>query len=143
MLAFVRILLDLRREHPVLRRRRWFQGQPIRGIDDIAWFRPDGEEMNDEDWGWGEAATLGMFLNGEALRLPDPHGHRILDDSFLLLFNAYHEAVPWTLPEARWGAAWKVLVDTTRWEPAEERLEAGVMRPVGARSVLVLVRDAA
>ncbi len=141
MLAFVRRLLDVRRAHPVLRRRRWFQGQPIRGIDDIAWFRPDGGEMSDEDWGWGEAATLGMFLNGEALRFPDPHGHPVRDDSFLILFNAYHEPVSWTLPRERWGAAWTVLIDTTRWVPTEERLGAGVGRVVEGRSVLVLIRD--
>jgi len=140
MLVFTRRLLEIRRSHPVLRRRRWFQGRPIRGIDDIAWFRPDGKEMSDEDWDSGEAASLAVFLNGDGLHSPDEHGHRIVDDSFLLFFNGHHEAVAWTLPGPRWGEEWSVLLDTTRWEPEDEHVGAGSTRGVEGRSALVLVR---
>ena len=61
LLAFVQRLIQLRREHPVLRRRRFFQGRRIRGseVKDLAWFRPDGKEMTDEDWNKGYVRCLG------------------------------------------------------------------------------------
>ena len=78
-LAFCEDLIDLRSRHPVFRRRRFFEGEPIFSgeLSDIAWFRPDGEEMTDEDWQTGFAKSLAVFLNGEALPDPDPRGRRL------------------------------------------------------------------
>ncbi|MFA9431751.1 glycogen debranching protein GlgX, partial [Egicoccus sp. AB-alg2] len=89
LLAFTRGLIGLRAEHPIFRRRRWFQGRPLRGeeIDDIAWLRPDGTEMDDEDWDASYAKSLQVFLNGRGIASPDPRGQQIVDDSFLVLFN--------------------------------------------------------
>ena len=101
LLAFTRRMITLRREHPVLRRRRWFQGVPIRGSVDIGWCRPDGAEMSDEDWGSG-TGSVGAFLNGEAITDRDRRGRRITGDSLLLLFNGQHEPIEWTLPK-QWG----------------------------------------
>jgi isoamylase len=137
---FTRRLLEIRREHPVFRQRRWFQGRPIRGIEDIAWLHPNGEEMDDAAWDSGEQ-TLAVFLNGDAFRFPDRRGHRIKDESFLLLLNAHPEPVMWTLPKARWGKEWVVMIDTTAWEAPQERLRAGDVREVEARSLVLLRRD--
>ena len=84
----------LRAEHPVFRRRRFFQGRPIKGsdIEDIVWLRPDGAPMTEHDWNSGYARTLAVFLNGEGIPERDPLGERVVDDSFLLLFNAHHLA---------------------------------------------------
>ena len=83
------------RDHPVFRRRRFFQRPAVRGKSggpdqpgDIAWFTPAGEEMTEDDWAAGYAKSLTVFLNGDAISEPDPRGERIRDDSFLLLFNA-------------------------------------------------------
>src|SRR5690606_29704628 len=80
LLAFTRDFIELRRGHPVFRRRRWFQGRAIRGGDavgDLAWLRPDGSEMSDEDWNVGYAKSLQVFLNGERIASPDRHGNRV------------------------------------------------------------------
>jgi glycogen operon protein len=124
LLVWTRALIALRRQHPVFRRRRFFQGHPVRGIrtndrlPDIAWFRPDGNEMTDEDWDVGYAKTLGVFLNGEAIPDPDAHGRPIVDDSFFLIFNAWENTIDFTLPEARWTTQWEVVIDTASMRPA-------------------------
>jgi glycogen operon protein len=111
---FVRRMATIRREHPVFRRRRFFQGRPLRGahVEDIAWLQPSGEPMTDEDWDNGYARSLAVFLNGSAIRESDSRGERIIDDSFLLLFNAHHEPITFTIPDATYGEAWTVEVDT-------------------------------
>ena len=102
---FTARLAALRAAHPVFRRQRFFQGRPIRGvnIDDIAWLRPDGQQMDDDDWNGGYAQSLAIFLNGEGIPDRDPLGERVVDDSFLLLVNAHHQQATFTLPDAAYG----------------------------------------
>ena len=140
LLDFVRTLSRLRREHPVFRRRRFFQGAlPGRGKQrDIAWLRPDGTLMEDADWGRGWRA-LGVFLNGDAITEPDRMGRRIRDDSFLLLLNAGINDVQFTLPGPSYSAAWETVVDTADPEVAGcPYLPAGSDVTVIDRSFLVL-----
>jgi len=111
LLEFTRRMIALRREHPVLRRRRWFQGRDIRGTVDLGWFKPDGTEMTGQDWDSG-AAAVGVFLNGDAITDRDRRGQRISDDSFLLLFNGNDEPAEWTLP-GPWGGPWELVLDTS------------------------------
>ena len=79
--TFTQQIIEFRKQHPVFRRRKWFQGRSIRGSDvnDLAWFRPDGEQMSDEDWGAGFAKSLGVFLNGDEIPSVDAAGRRVLD----------------------------------------------------------------
>ncbi|HUG39400.1 MAG TPA: glycogen debranching protein GlgX [Longimicrobiales bacterium] len=147
LVEFTRRLIRFRRAHPVLRRRRWFQGQPIRGVDDIAWLRPDGEEMEDADWETGHASAIGVFLNGIGIMVPDERGRRVRDDSFLVLMNADGEALGWKLPEERYGQAWVVCLDTTDGTVEEHREQArgeevgpGRVVETEGRSVVVLRR---
>ena len=116
LLDFTRRLLELRREHPAFRRRRWFQGRPIRGTGakDIAWFTPLGQEMSDEDWQAGFAKSMMVFLNGEAIESPGTLGERVLDDSFLLLFNASEGELDFQLPQESFGGRWVKVVDTAQ-----------------------------
>jgi isoamylase len=136
LLEFTRRMIALRREHPVLRRRRWFQGVPIRGSVDIGWCRPDGAEMSDEDWDSG-IGSVGVFLNGEAITDRDRRGRRVTDDSLLLLFNGHHEPIEWTLPK-QWGEWWDLIVDTAA--PEREGNVSEQHLPMAARSVVVLLR---
>src|ERR1039457_2171655 len=140
LLEFTRRLIALRREHPVLRRRRWFQGLPIRGSVDLGWCKPDGSEMGDDDWNAGSAPTVGLFLNGEAITDRDRRGQPVTDDCFLLLFNAHHEPIEWMLPKL-WGDRWELVIDTS--DPAQEGevFESGRVLPVAGRSVVVLRRQ--
>ncbi len=107
-IGFVRRMMTVRREHPVFRRERFLQGRDVTGsgLPDVWWFRPDGRRMTQKDWGRGDAHALGVFLNGEAILDETPHGERIVDESFLLLFNAWHEDMAFTLPVRRFGGAW-------------------------------------
>jgi glycogen operon protein len=121
----------------VFRRRRWFQGQPLRGIVDIGWCRPDGQEMDDEDWGNHHARSIGVYLNGQCIPSRDPRGRRIVDDSFLLLVNAHHEDLPWTLPHG-WEESWRRVLSTAGGEVGDEVLKPGDEVQVPARSIVVL-----
>jgi isoamylase len=145
LLEFTRRVIRVRSGHPVFRRRRWFQGRPLRGshVSDIAWFRPDGQEMSEQDWGEGYAKSLAVFLNGNALRDVDADGQPVRDDSFLMLFNAHHEPLRFELPPAAFGVRWWSIIDTTA--PRGERdltVEAGGFVDVPARAIVVFSRPA-
>ncbi len=144
LLGFTRRLMDFRQSHPVLRRRRWFQGRSIRGreLKDIAWFNPDGAEMTDSDWEAGYAKVLGVFLNGDEIAHRDPRGRRVIDDSLLLLFSAHHEPIEFVIPSGPYGDQWDVALDTADPEVVEgsKLYKAGDTVPVRDRSVVVLRR---
>jgi len=144
LVAFVRRLTAMRRDHPVFRRRGWFQGRPIHGagVGDLAWFQPDGSEMSDEDWNVAFAKSLGLFLNGDEIPHMGPRGERVSDASFYLLFNAHDEPIEFVLPDERWGKAWTTVLDSARpdLEPDDVALGAAQAVPVGGRSVVVLER---
>ena len=142
---YVAGLIRLRREHPIFRRRRFFSGLPVRGtnLTDIGWFTPAGKQMTDADWHAGFAKSLGVFLNGEGIPGPDLRGERVVDDSFLLLFNADQEPVVFTLPGARCGESWQVEIDTatpalSQTDGTAPILVAGSTVSVAGRSLLAL-----
>ena len=124
-LAFVTRLSRLRSAHPVFRRRRFFEGQPVRGtnLDDIAWLTPDGTEMTDADWRTGDARALGVFLNGRGIPRAHAIGTPAVDDSFLLLFNAHRKPVRFAIHLGSLALAWRIEVDTSRADgsPARRR----------------------
>ncbi|MEZ5239348.1 MAG: hypothetical protein R2716_10530, partial [Microthrixaceae bacterium] len=133
-------LVRFRHDHPVLRRRRWFQGRPIRGIDDMAWFRRDGVEMSEEDWTDVPTLSVGVFLNGQALAQPDRFGRITSDDTFLLLFNGSDEDLSWKLPSRRWGSSWVNEIDTAAPGVRQRVVAAGRVTERPAHSVAVLRR---
>ncbi|HXY66572.1 MAG TPA: glycogen debranching protein GlgX [Mycobacterium sp.] len=115
-LAFTRKVTALRKSHPVFRRRRFFEGRPIRSGDqvrDIAWLTPAGDEMTSEDWDSDFGKCISVFLNGEALPEPDARGERVVDDSFLLCFNAHDHAVDFVMPHDDYAKEWTAELDTT------------------------------
>jgi isoamylase len=114
LLDFTRAIVALRREHPVFRRRRFFQGQAIHGsgVKDIGWFTPDGTEMDEAEWQAPDVSTLGVFLNGEEIPDRDPRGGRIVDASFMLLLNGGGEPALFTLPGEPWAKEYELLADT-------------------------------
>jgi isoamylase len=144
LLEFTRRLIRFQHDHPVFRRRRWFQGRAIHGsgVEDIAWFTREGEQMSEEHWGEDFAKSLGVFLNGKSRASPDPRGRRVVDDSFYLIFNAHHEPLDFYLPGPEWGRTWTRVLDTaTGWCEDGETLAAGDRVRVEARSVVVLRHD--
>jgi isoamylase len=146
-LEFTKEIIQFRKEHPVFCRRKWFQGKSIRGgdVNDLAWFRPDGEQMSDEDWGAGFAKSLGVFLNGDEIPSVDAAGRRVLDQSFYLIFNAHWEPVEFVLPPEVWGQSWTRVLDTRNGDaPAEDNWQraAGTRIKVDSRSLVVMSRVA-
>jgi glycogen operon protein len=119
LIEFVKRLIRLRLEHPVFRREAFLTGREVRGsgLPDVWWFRPDGRRMTQKDWQREDAHTLGVFLNGQEIPNKTPDGHDIVDDSFLLLFNAYGEPITFTLPTRRFGARWQVEIATGEGAP--------------------------
>ena len=144
LVDFTRELIFFRRQHPVFRRRKWFQGRAIhgKGVSDIAWFNPDGTEMTDEEWNTGFAKAMGVFLDGNQIPTPGPQGEKISDDSFLLLFNAHHETIEFSLPTDLGldDKEWHVVIDTKepRFVTEKKTYTNGDKMPVAARSLVVL-----
>ncbi|MGI8867911.1 MAG: glycogen debranching protein GlgX [Mycobacteriales bacterium] len=153
LINFVGRLSELRREHPIFRRRRFFDGRPVgRGggdpLRDIAWLTPSGREMTQVDWGAGVGQQVSAFLNGKGIPDTDSRGERVTDRSFFLCFNSADQAVDFTLPSKEYAAAWQRVVDTAmsiraasggrRSGDLEDEVTAGSTVTVGARSLLVL-----
>jgi isoamylase len=142
LMEYVSWIITLQREHPVFRRRRWFHGRPLHGagIGDIAWLRTDGKEMTEEDWGVGHFKSLAVFLNGKELHTYDQRGELIVDDVFLVMFNAHYEKIDFKLPSRAWGARWMRILDTDQYPDGEKEFKSGEKIPVEARSMVLLKR---
>ncbi|WP_435769565.1 glycogen debranching protein GlgX [Nocardioides sp. SYSU DS0651] len=141
LFEFATELSRLRREHPSLRRQRFFTGTTVRvgegeRLNDIVWLHPDGRPMDDGDWTSG-LRTLGMYLNGDGIAGRDRYGQPIRDDHFLILFNGGDRA-EFTVPDEEFAAGWQVVVDTTGECDPESRLEPGTTFTLPHRSVVVL-----
>ena len=139
---FTRDLIDFRRQHPVFRRRKWFQGQDIHGsgVSDIGWFNPDGKETTDKQWSLGFAKAIALFLNGKEIPLQGKQGEQIIDNSFLLFFNAHYESIEFIIPPALRSQQWVVVIDTTKPHLLEtgKRYYGNMFIPIEARSLIVL-----
>ena len=142
---FVRDLIRIRRDNPILHRRRFFTGRPIQGakVSDIIWLTPEGREMTDTEWHNGSVRCLGMLLNGEAMDEYDERGIRLRDDIFLLLVNSYWERVSFTLPGDQESNEWTVVVDTyANATETGESHPAGQALLLAPRSLMLLCRVA-
>jgi len=141
LLSFTQKLIKLRKDHPVFCRRRWFQGRPIKGIgvEDIAWFLPEGTEMTEENWNHDYAKSLAVYLNGRGIHSQGPKGEQISDDSFYVIFNAYHGELEYKLPPAKYGTKWTKILDTTENEIKDKTTyAAGDAVTVQGNSVVLL-----
>jgi len=144
--GFVRQLIALHKEHPVFRRRKFFQGRKIKGaeIKDIVWLGPDGGEMTDEEWNQDFARCLGVALSGAAIDEVNERGQRVQDENFLLLMNAHFEEIPFALPAPPLGAGWIALIDTSCQisGDANRFFFGSASYPLQARSLALLVERA-
>ena len=146
LLTFTRKAIALRTKHPVLRRRRFFAGVPIRWGDqrlDIAWLTPAGQEMTTDDWHSGFGKSLSVFLNGDGIGETDTRGRKITDDSFFICFNAHHDTIDFHLPPSWYGLNWEGVLDSAH-PTGDTSVTASAEQPlpVRGRSVLVLRKTA-
>jgi glycogen operon protein len=152
LLSFTRRIVALRREQPVFRRRRFPGGSghaDESGLGELGWFNQDGRPMSDREWQEGQARSMMVFLNGEAIPEPDRRGERVVGDSFLVVFNADRETMPFMIPEGLYDDGWLVALDTSDDQIGivsvfddATMLVPGVEFPVAGRSVVVLRRPA-
>ncbi|HEY6556416.1 MAG TPA: glycogen debranching protein GlgX [Polyangiaceae bacterium] len=144
LLEFTRKLITFRQGQPVLKRRRWFHGESIRGshLSDIGWFRPDGTEMTDEDWSVPFARALGVFLNGEGIPSRGEQGQRIVGNSLYVIFNAHSDSLEFMLPDALRADAWKSVINTASLGDEMREVLRDPAKPlkIESRSVHVLLR---
>jgi glycogen operon protein len=146
LLEFTRKVAKFRKRHPVFRRRRFFEGKPIRAGDqlhDIAWLTTSGKEMGYQDWETGLGHCVAVFLNGQAIPAPDERGEQVIDDSFLLCFNANYEAADFVAPQDGYAQQWTADLDTA--DPRGDTnsvVAAGEQISVQPRSMLVLRKTA-
>jgi isoamylase len=143
LLAFVHRVINLRKRHPVFHRRRFFQGRPIKGanVKDVLWLNPAGNEMSEDQWRDASVRCMGMFLSGQGLDETDERGRKLGDENFLVLLNAHHEDIEFTLPALHAGSQWSAWMDTSRENGlrSAETHEAGKAYPLQARSMVVLM----
>jgi glycogen operon protein len=151
LLHFAASMIELRKSHPNLHRRKFFQDRridpdaPDRVVNgdlqgDILWLRPDGKEMSQEEWHAGWVRCVGMWLNGRTLDDVNAVGEPICDDTFLILCNPHHETIRFSLPPLRSGKIWEVYVDT-RHPAVAKRRKSRKLYYVMQRSLVVLVES--
>jgi len=141
---FVRLMVQLRRTHPVFQRRKFFQDRAIHGEDvhDIAWFECSGQEMSEEAWNSEYVRCLGVQLAGDLIGDMDERGEPVRDDTILLLLNAHYEAIPFTLPALSEGQEWERLLDTADPHGEPGHCPGGEPYALQGRSVVVLRTEA-
>jgi isoamylase len=141
---WTRDLIAFRKAHPVLHRATFFQGRAIHGehVRDIEFYRPDGRQMQDGEWNDGRVRCMGMLLNGQLMDEVDAEGNILRDDVLLVLVNAYHEAIPFTMPGVDGGPLWRPVLDSAR-EGGERPapLQPGARYSLEGRSIAVLCQD--
>ena len=142
---FVKKIIHFRLKHPTFRRRRYFQGRSLKGADvkDLTWITPKGEEMSEEEWNQHFARCIAMLSHGEALEEVDDRGNQIIDDNFLLILNAHHEAISFKLPVTSVKIDWRLVLDTsleTGFIDAQY-YSMGVEFPLQARALVLFAQD--
>ncbi len=145
MLAFVSKMIHLRLSHPVLHRRRFFSGRvpgdPVDKIPQAEWFDHTGSIMDMADWQNTHAFSVMIYLNGSDIPEVDWYGNQMVDNDFILIFNAHYEPIQFTLPDERYGKKWKLVVDTHNPDGPELNYEAGFAITAQSRSFLLLMSD--
>ena len=132
--------LRIRREHPALRQRHWFEGRPaiVGGPKDLAWIHPAGREMTGQDWQDENLRVVGMFVSGDPLRSPGPRGEQQRDSSFMLWLNGSPADCEITFPSNEWVQHGTVALSTDPGNPVGLKVEAGGTVTLAARSLVLL-----
>lgn len=145
LLEFVSKLIHLRLEHPVLHRRRFFTGRepgdPDDKIPQVEWMDHTGSIMDMEDWSNTHAFSVMIYLNGSDIPEADWYGNQMVDNNFILIFNAHYEPIMFTLPDERYGKKWRLVIDTHNPKGPELNYEAGFAITAQSRSFLLLMSD--
>jgi len=139
LLDFTRRVIRFRSEQPVLERRRHFRGQHLWDSEwkDLAWFRPDGTEMEAKDWEGPLVKSLAFLLGGDAIPTPDERGRRIRGEALYVLISAHDEPVEYAFPSGEWGPEWQLAFDTSNPDAPEVLGRPRATFRLNARSLAV------
>jgi glycogen operon protein len=139
LLDFARRAACLMRDHPVLRRRKFFQGRRIRGaeVKDIMWLAPDGREMAEMEWNAEHVRCIGVRLSGDAIDELDENGAPIVGDTLLYLLNAGADPIPFRLPSFVTRPQWECLLDTADEDRSGQRFDGGCAYRLADHSLAV------
>ncbi|MBS1527550.1 MAG: glycogen debranching enzyme GlgX, partial [Bacteroidetes bacterium] len=142
LLEFTSKLIHLRQSHAAFSRKNWFRGEPVKGdgIEDIAWFQPDGSKMTAEHWNQDFARSIAVFLNGHGLHAVNSEGEKVIDDNFYIIFNASDQAMEYKLPDEKYAPNWHIIFDTARYsqEEGQQKYKANEKIMIDGRSVILL-----
>lgn len=145
LLEFVSKLIHLRLEHPVLHRRRFFTGREPgddpQKLPQVEWFDHTGSIMDMDDWSNTHAFSVMIYLNGSDIPETDWYGKQMVDNDFILIFNAHYEPIMFTLPDERYGKKWQLVVDTHNPDGPALNYEAEFVITAQSRSFLLLMSD--
>ncbi|MGZ8201453.1 MAG: glycogen debranching protein GlgX, partial [Methylosarcina sp.] len=144
LLAFVQRLIQLRKQHPIFRRKHFFEERPIKGaeVKDIIWLNPTGQEMSEEEWSQSFARCLGVYLSGEALDERDERNQPLLDNDFLLLLNAHDGEISFILPDFKADSYWSRVLDSTEPKASSGDYKAGEPYSLKGRSMALFTQEA-
>lgn len=142
LLEFTRQLIHLRRDHAAFSRKNWFKGELVKGngIEDIAWFQPDGSKMTAEHWNQDFARSIAVFLNGQGLHAVDSEGQKVIDDNFYIIFNSSGQAIEYKLPDESYAKDWRIIFNTAQYgqEEGKQLYKANEKINIDGRSVILL-----
>ncbi|MDO4913836.1 MAG: glycogen debranching protein GlgX, partial [Bifidobacteriaceae bacterium] len=142
---FVSKLINLRLAHPVLHRRRFFTGREpqddIAKIPQVEWFDHTGHIMDMGSWQNAHALSMMIYLNGSDIPESDWFGNRMIDNDFLLIFNAHYESLDFTLPNENYGRKWQLIIDTANPKGPVLNYEAVFDITVDPRSFMLLMSE--
>ena len=153
-LTFVRMLIRLRRDHPIFRRTRFFRRENIEGeVKDITWLSPDGHEMSQEDWNLPFGKCFGYLLTGDREDSisgteaggtgAGADGQTNVGDQVIVMINAHHERIEFHLPPTSLGQVWEVIIDTARLDTGDDggKFQSERTYPLEGRSLALLMWD--
>jgi len=142
--AFAQRLGELRSRYPMLRQGRFLSGEwnEELKVKDCTWLTPSGDEMTPRHWDDAAAKCCGLLLDGRAQT--SGIRRRGSEATLLLVVNAHHDVVVFTLPKAQAGRDWRRLVDSNRPEQDEDADTAATFKfghryEVTGRSLLLFL----
>ncbi len=143
LVEFTAAVSRLRKQHPIFGRRRFFDGRPTdrregQPLPDIVWLTPEAEAMTEQDWDSRMSRSMGVYLNGDGINGLGSRGQEVVDDSFVLLFNADDIDREFTLPPEEYSPAWQVVIDTSGLPEHAGPLQPGSSIGVAGRGMMVL-----
>ena len=125
LLRFFKLLIALRKAHPVFRREDFFPATTGSGRAPIRW---QATHPGAEDWS-PEAQSLAFFLAGDSI----PGKNR--DDDFFMMLNRHHRGRTFTVPDPPPGRCWRKIIDTAADAPDD--IMTATAAPLAGQKVLV------